>query len=735
MPEETATVFTKRQESLRDGVTSRLSRLGTFATSVLVLLLLLFGVVEQQISEYEKEIADAGRARARAGMKLAASHHALKSLRRSFLNLVPRQQRLSTKTTQSFGQQSVENMLEKAETDLIRESMEESMEPVTPRHIPGQIDAVPATTAIVSDDSDTASAASQSTEPSSDEFLYEKALSARFLNNGQNWEQKLLLFGKAEEQLRAQAERASRSTRRVGAFVDEAKLAQAIRILQEYEDNVRTEMLQRASVSIAAERIRNVRATKQSIPTPFGSFQIDPRLALVGMALASLIAYFFFNLSARTARTMAQELAQSLGQSERCRYAVATPSWFFVGSNSVREIAIRPSTSTAAAARLHAAWLLLALAICFESWRLGAASSLLIGHSYAMYVVLAAALLVAVALAVDFLHPRPAVIWHEQLPRLMAVRVSRRQAIAVAVISTSVVVAGSVLRRWPRKGRPLPNALRAKEVSVPIYPNTPVAIDVDGEESLLSREKERKWKLNLTAHAHTGVVHHIEICSHHLPKPRNRTPAPAGGVVHRGWEAAILYRASMEIENLNRLTFAGYHNRAYAEQLKAMRFRSEEVGAPRPTRTSARRRLEAATIEASEIRKEGEKFRQGVPKNFAGSPLGAINRHRDSKIIDMLLHAIEIQPWSFHLHHRLIRVYGRLERFDAIRTLIDRSRRLAAEAVRRSPRAADIAKAKREFDSWPAKLELRRVASAKKKQEKEKEEERLKSLPVNYGLL
>ena len=699
-----------RQQSLRDALASRLSRLGTFAASVLVLLVLLLVFVEQQIREYNREISEAVSARMHAGRKLAASHRALNALRHDFFTRVARASRLSEKSKPQ------DRTIQAADRELYRLEAEVQGLLTEPTKAPQWARLDREAVVLTAEDSELTAPKEAGTESPPKEFLYERVLSPRFLNDGGDWEQKLIAFTKAEEQLRAEAESAERSFGPNAPPYDAASRVQALKILQIYEDKVRAGPLYRAKIAAAGERIRKAEATKQSIPTPLGNFEIDPRLALVGMAFAALAAYIFFNLSARRARVLARQLAESLPRPERQEHALPIPTWFFSNVESVREMSIQPPTP-AAAAVFHAAWLGLAMIICCEVERHDAAHVLRVG-AHTVEASLGVIGAVAFALCIDFLVPRAAALREEELSRLMHTRLDRRQVLAAGVVVAAAIPLGVLLlRRRPRKGTPMPHAVCAAEVRVPIYLHPRSALEGNTIGDVLHPRPEKKdWKWNLTAHARRGVVHHVEVCSRHLPKAVHRTHARDEAVVHRGWEAAILYQAVMEMEQLNTLTYRGFRDRAYVARIRAMHEQIRELEM-RPPMHGRRERRESAV----DIHADGAEFREQLWRRFKQSSLIQLNHRRTEKTIRMLLRAIELQPWSYHLHHKLIRIYGREHQFDKIRTLIERSRKFAAEALTKTPGAKNILKAKKEYDSWPAKLDRRRVAHERKKLERKQE--------------
>lgn len=60
-------------------------------------------------------------------------------------------------------------------------------------------------------------------------------------------------------------------------------------------------------------------------------------------------------------------------------------------------------------------------------------------------------------------------------------------------------------------------------------------------------------------------------------------------------------------------------------------------------------------------------------------------RRINLEIPDLLYRAIELQPWSFHLHDQLIRFLGRLTRYDDIRRHLDQMMQMALHGSREDP--------------------------------------------------
>jgi hypothetical protein len=76
---------------------------------------------------------------------------------------------------------------------------------------------------------------------------------------------------------------------------------------------------------------------------------------------------------------------------------------------------------------------------------------------------------------------------------------------------------------------------------------------------------------------------------------------------------------------------------------------------------------------------------RGLLSGLRGMPIESIVAYNSEHVMDLLLRAIEIQPWSFHLHDRMISILGRDKHFDEIRELLGYTMALAQSDLARNP--------------------------------------------------
>jgi len=183
----------------------------------------------------------------------------------------------------------------------------------------------------------------------------------------------------------------------------------------------------------------------------------------------------------------------------------------------------------------------------------------------------------------------------------------------------------------------------------------------------------------------THVAHHREVCGRHLPEEDNQVTAASTSSVHRGWEAPILYAVANDIDRhvISKWTIA----RAPATPPGAKPASAPAVKVI-PKRTPERE------AELAEIRaKEAGELRPAI---------------------EMLQRAIALQPLSYHMHDKLVVIYGRLHEFDAIHRLLDTAVRQAQDLLQKTPKSRVAAKAIRELEKRRKNAKLREQAAAQR---------------------
>jgi hypothetical protein len=221
----------------------------------------------------------------------------------------------------------------------------------------------------------------------------------------------------------------------------------------------------------------------ESLPTPFGTFDIHPRLGLLLVAYASIFLYFAFAAAVARAAQCARQLALAAPDLIE---QLHVPFWLSpviaTGSRRIGRIVGNAS--------LHALWALFSLILVYECARWNRVELLWFSSLPAVKELLLLAVLAQVLIAFQFMFPRA-------LPRLcepingrvrrLGLRVSRRQVLVGGVSAVVLILASGALWRF---------IARRGTVEIP---------------------DDR-----MIGNARTGVVHHPRVCASHLPAGKNR---------------------------------------------------------------------------------------------------------------------------------------------------------------------------------------------------------------------
>lgn len=556
----------KRATTLRDVILSRISNLGTLAISVLVSLVILLTVVEQRLHQAQTEIDEASRVLTRAARRVHDSMHSLKKLRSRFAKYV------HTQPLSSNGP------LTPAAYDLFHTVFEPDFLRLKP-----------------------------------DE-------QKKALDNAEE------VLRKAREPVVAAPAAPGKPMEVVDLSWQQQRLSLGKDTLQDYRRRV--EMIERehASRQAAKERIRAIESKTESIPTPFGNFQINARLALLGLAIAALLSYIYFALACRAVIGLARNLVRGRDGDLIDAIAIPAPRWLYAAEASVQRFLSWDEDDEPAhrlsSALLQLFWIAIGILAAIDSWRISAARVLVFDRYGLTYLVLLFLTLTAAVVFVGTFSFETG-----ELSASMAATLTTRRAtlalLAAALIGAAVLPFARH-RRKPRRER--------QRMPARIY----ASIDP-----------------KLIVNAKTHVTHHLDVCGHHLPMAKNRIGPSAQMPLHRRWEAAILYGIA--------------------------RGEDELIGRPSMTQ---------------------------------------------DQLIGALKDAIALQPWSYHLHHHLILLYGRFKRYGEIRPLIHQSLQLAAAALAKQPGEKSIQKAKQEFERLLGAVEIRTARAGKRWAEREQEKKR-----------
>jgi hypothetical protein len=253
----------------------------------------------------------------------------------------------------------------------------------------------------------------------------------------------------------------------------------------------------------------NQRQPASSIPTPFGTFDLPPRLALLLIAFASVAAFVAFFVARRSVTTAAVRAARGMGSPE----APPVAFWLYP-MDSTFPSALRQETNAhwklAASVLFQCAWFALSLFLAVECflWNRDARfwyTSL----TPVNYGLTSAVAVQAMLVAWQLLHLVPRAFYQPIAPasKYLGALLTRRQLLYGTVTAVAAVAGGRWL--WLTGRFPLQIGLPTRD---------------------------------LVANGSSGVVHHSQICFRHLPKivNRRRLNQVNAGRLHWSASSAIL---------------------------------------------------------------------------------------------------------------------------------------------------------------------------------------------------
>ncbi len=387
-------------------------------------------------------------------------------------------------------------------------------------------------------------------------------------------------------------------------------------MLDEYEENAGSYVEAVAIQQKVIEDVRQIIDKKESVPSPFGEFDLNPAVALALLAILAAGSYIFVALETR-------RVLRLTGRAQGTAMTLA-PVWIYTTDEYCRQVlGWRRGDYRrryASAFLIHALWLTVAVGTTVAAFAVDASAKVLFLWPDVIRMILVVANLAALGLFISVFFAGFRTI--EKAKSVAAIPVTRR----VAAVGLAAGVLGLIgYRQFPRWRHGAPKQPRLLQASQLALPNA----------SLLLIRNEK-----------TGVVHSQIACSTHVPI-HSKVVVDGKGWLHRGREVPTLYEAALIAE--------GEGGRASHPRLGPIAV----LGSPR---------------------QQGE-----------GNPEVAIA---------FLQQAIALQPWSYHLHDRLIRTYKRLRRFSAIGELLNASIAQLRERLKSQPaNAKAIRKALTELES------------------------------------
>ena len=258
------------------------------------------------------------------------------------------------------------------------------------------------------------------------------------------------------------------------------------------------------------EQSQTLKSAKNSIPTPFGNFDIAPRLALLGLAYATILAYFSFYAGVRKIRRLASDYSSASGE------VVSIPAPFWSPNPAPTQ-----KGKILLSMLVHVVWLSAAIWLTVECVFTWAATKVLAFDYRSFWEYLLIALLLATIIAGVwlFLPQHFKGFFHgEGGADGSTVRINRRRFIGAGIVGAVGLLTFGVYRFLRTKAPSLPRKALAE------FTANPEIV------TWIQRQKNKKQN---------QIIHHVDVCADHLPADHNRTNVIAGERVHVSYQARI----------------------------------------------------------------------------------------------------------------------------------------------------------------------------------------------------
>lgn len=281
------------------------------------------------------------------------------------------------------------------------------------------------------------------------------------------------------------------------------------------------------SSAIKRKEMLDMTGAKQSIPTPFGSFEVPPRLALIALAFATVLTYTSFIISVLRLHNIAVAyfVLRKDGSVEPLDRFF--PAWLYgANSRSLLSLFSQPKGETYAYAislSIHTVWLLFAFSLLHqaETWK-SYAALISLPRQLPQFTLLSLFGLAVLLAAVHFLPLRRDKSLLET-ENASLIRYSRRRYI-FGIVAGGLLAIGTYFLVSHRAKR------RAPPCRVTLEPSLPVGHSND-----------------FVVNKKNQVVHHALSCKRHLPSRKNRGKLTSSGTIclHAGDGVRIIEQVAL----------------------------------------------------------------------------------------------------------------------------------------------------------------------------------------------
>jgi len=285
---------------------------------------------------------------------------------------------------------------------------------------------------------------------------------------------------------------------------------------------------------VAADKALNdAKHARQTVPTPFGEFQVKPKVALVSIALMASICYVLLTLETRHILLLAV-LA-------RGTETVLAPVWLYSDDTDQRRIlgwsAKNDRGRFLSAVLVHGLWLLLTMWLAAECFRTEVAGEALFLPPVPMSAAILGGASAAVATFVyQFFPARVSKTVDDvqvAVQRVAATTLTRRAAAGALLLGVGGLVAWRIQKAFR-------GVERRKGPYLAVAQMIQARVPGPSQQRLLQNARFRRPQ-----DGRRPTVHDEVLCASHLPQKRQI--AAAGNWIHPGREVAVIYAIARDL--------------------------------------------------------------------------------------------------------------------------------------------------------------------------------------------
>ncbi len=244
--------------------------------------------------------------------------------------------------------------------------------------------------------------------------------------------------------------------------------------------------------------------TRRSIPTPFGTFDLDLKLALIILEFSTIACALIFHINlGRIRKLIPDQFKLNTGSSNL--YPV--PFWLFsynLKNNLTHTVPNKHLTKLLGSIAIHIFWPVLAIVILWKCYEFQAIQTRIFGVDEAWLYISWIGIFFLIYLAIHNYVPNT--ILYKEPSKDEDHTLDRRAFLGLSITSVLMYLTSLLfIHKWVLDA--------TKKVSEAALRATPVKTELSPVEGLLNVAN-----LKLVVNQRNNIIHHEKVCKHHIPK-------------------------------------------------------------------------------------------------------------------------------------------------------------------------------------------------------------------------